>query len=660
MKKNNTGYSAMALIERVQFQFHETIFLVGFLLFALGTFNGYAQTFDFVVADFESDAIGTTYQIFGQDAQLSAKTVNVVANPNPTAGNDKSLSSGAGLGYGDMIKFEVTLPDGYTLADCQSISFDVCTSSNSTNRNLFLYIGGGVFSHNSMYSYDRGSQALSNSEWGTVSINLTGVYSNSDESLTTFNLFMGFNPNTDYYVDNVKLVINGNVVTKPVASVSLKNNTSLVVGATEQLTATVLPNDATNKSVTWNSSNPSVVTVSATGLITAVTAGNATITVTTVDGSKTAQCNVNVTQPAYVAVESVSLKSATSLVVGATEQLIATVWPENATNKSLSWNTNAPSVATVNPTTGLVTAVGIGTATITVYAESKFATCIVTVTAANIAVTGVSLNESTTSLVAGTTEQLTATVSPSNATNKNVTWNSSNPSVAIVSPTGLITAVAAGTATITVDASGKTATCIVTVTAASTVYMITATAGPNGYISPSGAVSVNSGDNQTFTFTPNSGYVIDQVLVNGTNNAGAVSAGSYTFTGVASAGQTIHVTFKSAAPSTYTITAIAGLNGSISPSGIVSVNSGGGQTFTITPNSGYRIDQVLIDGINNPTAVSSGSHTFSNVTANHTIAVSFTEEDGPIVTTFTIIATAGSGGCSPRRSCAGRRAGNGS
>ena len=72
-----------------------------------------------------------------------------------------------------------------------------------------------------------------------------------------------------------------------------------------------------------------------------------------------------------------------------------------------------------------------------------------------------------------------------------------------------------------------------------------------------------------------------------------------------------------------TITASAGSNGTISPSGNVSVNQGDSQTFTFTPNTGYEIDQVLVDNVNNPAAVSSGSYTFSNVTANHTISVSF-------------------------------------
>ena len=161
-------------------------------------------------------------------------------------------------------------------------------------------------------------------------------------------------------------------------------------------------------------------------------------------------------------------------------------------------------------------------------------------------------------------------------------------------------------------------------------YTITASAGTNGTISPNGNITVNSGANQTFTFTPNTGYYIDQVLVDNVNNPGAVSSGTYTFTNVTS-NHTISVTF---AINTYTITATAGANGTISPDGNVTVNHGENQTFTFTPNTGYHIDQVLVDNVNNPDAVSAGSYTFTNITANHSISVTFT------INTYTITAVA--------------------
>jgi hypothetical protein len=157
-------------------------------------------------------------------------------------------------------------------------------------------------------------------------------------------------------------------------------------------------------------------------------------------------------------------------------------------------------------------------------------------------------------------------------------------------------------------------------------YTITASAGTGGNITPSGNVPVNHGANQTFTITPNSGYNISQVFVDGTNNPGAVSSGSYTFNNI-TANHTINATFVPQGATTYIITATAGAGGNISPSGDVIVTKGANQTFTITPILEYQISQVLVDGVNNQGAVSSGSYTFNNVTDNHTIAATFLKNE---------------------------------
>jgi hypothetical protein len=157
------------------------------------------------------------------------------------------------------------------------------------------------------------------------------------------------------------------------------------------------------------------------------------------------------------------------------------------------------------------------------------------------------------------------------------------------------------------------------------IYEITATAGAGGTISPSGNISVAQGTSQTFTFTPSSRYEIDQVLIDGINNPTAVSAGYYTFLNV-TANHSIAVTFKQKQVQTYLITSSAGSGGTISPSGNISVAQGTSQTFTFTPSLGYEIDQVLIDGVNNPTAVSTGSYTFNNINVNHTIYVTFKQK----------------------------------
>ena len=168
-----------------------------------------------------------------------------------------------------------------------------------------------------------------------------------------------------------------------VASVSLnKTQLELTVGGTATLTATVLPENAGDKSVTWSSSNTSVATVSSTGVVKGVAAGPATITVTTVDGGKTASCTVTVRQ-ATVPVQSVSLnKTQLDLTVGNTATLTATVLPENATNKSVTWSSSNTSVATVT-SSGVVKGVAAGPATITATTVDggKTASCKVTVAA---------------------------------------------------------------------------------------------------------------------------------------------------------------------------------------------------------------------------------------------------------------------------------------
>ena len=246
-----------------------------------------------------------------------------------------------------------------------------------------------------------------------------------------------------------------------VNSVSLDKTTlTLTEQETFQLTATVKPDNATNKTVTWSSSSTAVATVSDNGLVTAVKEGSATITARAED--EIATCVVTVTKSA-IAVSSISLnKTSLSLTEQDTYQLTATVKPDDATDKTVSWSSSNPAVATVS-STGLVTAVKEGSATITAKAGEKSATCAVSVAKKVIAVSSVTLNKTSLSLTEQDTFQLSATISPNNATDKTVTWSSSNTAVATVSSNGLVTAVKEGSATITAKAGDKTATCAVTV-----------------------------------------------------------------------------------------------------------------------------------------------------------------------------------------------------
>ena len=245
-----------------------------------------------------------------------------------------------------------------------------------------------------------------------------------------------------------------------------KTQTSILVGASETLVATVLPENATNQKVSWKSSDEAVATVDANGKVTGVKAGEATITVTTEDGGKTATCKVTVSDKQVNVTEVKLNKTQTSILVGANETLVATVLPENATNQKVSWKSSNEAVATVDAN-GKVTGVKAGEATITVTTEDggMTATCKVYVNTATVAVTGVMLNKTETTILEGSSETLVATVLPENATNRNVSWKSSDEAVATVDANGKVTGVKAGEAVITVTTEDgkKTNTCKVTV-----------------------------------------------------------------------------------------------------------------------------------------------------------------------------------------------------
>lgn len=350
---------------------------------------------------------------------------------------------------------------------------------------------------------------------------------------------------------------------------------SMVKGTQRQLTATVIPDTALNKKVTWSSANSAVASVSATGLVTAVGAGSTVITVKTADGAKTATCAVTVTATT-IAVTGVSVTPASGVLEkGTTLQLTGTVSPANATNQAVNWSSSNSAVATVSAA-GLVSAVSAGTATITLKSQdgAKTATSTITVddhggsfdtatliadsgvTSGSIAfandldyfkftatktgtytivsegtmdtqgylynssksqlaynddgngnlqfklsyalvkgqsyyimvrgystrtgsyqlritppetvsVTGVTLSPTSKTLYLKENVQLTATVLPANATNPDITWSSSNPAVATVTQSGLVTAVSKGSTTVKITSAdgSKTASCAVTVIA---------------------------------------------------------------------------------------------------------------------------------------------------------------------------------------------------
>ena len=245
-----------------------------------------------------------------------------------------------------------------------------------------------------------------------------------------------------------------------VSSVTLdQENVALNISETVTLQAEVLPEDATDKTLTWTSSDDTVAIV-VDGVVSALTPGTTTITVTTSNGL-TDTCTVTVKQP----VVSVSLAQETAEVTeGETLELQASVLPENATDKTLTWTSSDNNVATVSE--GVVTALSVGTTTITVTTSNGLTdTCTITVNELPIAVESVTLSQESAEVNVDETLTLQASVLPEDAANKTLTWTSSDEEVATVSD-GVVTALSAGTTTITATSNnGLTATCTITVKA---------------------------------------------------------------------------------------------------------------------------------------------------------------------------------------------------
>ncbi len=241
---------------------------------------------------------------------------------------------------------------------------------------------------------------------------------------------------------------------------------NLDVNETISISATVLPADADNKEVEWASSDEAVAVVGdffGTITVMAKGYGSCIITATAKDGSGVkGECQVKV---AKLATGITLSQTSLTLEVGKTQTLTASIQPSDATDKSVAWKSSDTSVATVSAS-GKVTAKAAGTCTITATTKDGSglkATCQLTVVQP---VTGITLSQTSLTLEVGKTQTLTATIQPADATDKSVTWTSSNTSVATVSTSGKVTAKAVGTCTVTCaakDGSGIKAECQVTV-----------------------------------------------------------------------------------------------------------------------------------------------------------------------------------------------------
>lgn len=219
--------------------------------------------------------------------------------------------------------------------------------------------------------------------------------------------------------------------------------------------------------INWKSSNENIVKVDETGKVTAITGGTSTITATT---SQNETINISIEVVVIIPPTGLTLADGTNSLTttsnitmnsGTTKTILATISPTNATNKKITWTSNNTNIATVD-STGKIIAKSSGTATITAKTENGISTSFkVTVI---VPVTSITLSQTSLTLYTPNTTQLTATINPTTATDKNITWTSSDSSIATVDSTGKVTAKSSGTVTITaISSNGVRANCTVKV-----------------------------------------------------------------------------------------------------------------------------------------------------------------------------------------------------
>ena len=359
-----------------------------------------------------------------------------------------------------------TTYDGRTAA--QSGNYNVSSSTSSFSTTVTLSAGDIVsfeYCVSSESNYDKFKFSVNDSvvltKSGLVSWNSYSYQATADGEYTflwSYTKDSSANGNSDAcWVDNIYIG-----APLAVTGIEVLEQLDIPVNGTGTVAYSVLPENAYNKNVLFESADAGIAAVNANGVVTGVSAGETTITVTTEDGGFTGACTINVYNQA---VTGVTIEpSEAELTVGSSTKLTATVLPENASNKNVVYSVDDESILSVDQD-GNVTGLSLGTATVTVTTEDGGFTASAEITVIPVQVTGVSISPKSASVGLGHTVQLTALIKPSNATNKNLSWSVSDETIISVDDRGTVKGLSLGTATATVttEDGGFTASAEITV-----------------------------------------------------------------------------------------------------------------------------------------------------------------------------------------------------
>lgn len=348
-------------------------------------------------------------------------------------------------------RVDSTTYDGRTAA--QSGNYNVSSSTSSFSTTVTLSAGDIVsfeYCVSSENNYDKFKFSVNDSvvltKSGLVSWNSYSYQATADGEYTflwSYTKDGSVNGNSDAcWVDNVYIG-----APLAVTGIEVLEHIDIPVNGTGTVAYSVLPENAYNKNVSFESADAGIAAVNSNGVVTGVSAGETTITVTTEDGGFTGACTINVYNQA---VTGVTIEpSEAELPAGYSMKLTATVLPENATNKNVVYSVDDESILSVDQD-GNITGLSLGIATVTVTTEDGGFTASAEITVIPMQVTGVSISPKSVSVALGHTIQLTASITPSNAANKNLSWSVSDETIISVDGQGTVTGLSGGTATVTV------------------------------------------------------------------------------------------------------------------------------------------------------------------------------------------------------------------